>query len=170
MATTFKQGNVSFKMFFDRAKVLEQLSKKEERVLNRTGGEGRQTIKRSMRPGGKAGKASMPGEPPRWQTKKLRDAIFYGYDGSTRSVVIGPIKSQSASKQNVPLLLEQGGQVQNALVRVAEDRPRKKKKQKYRYIRQDITIAPRPYVGPTSVNHPKILAQLKTNIERYKLL
>ena len=167
--STFKAGNVSVDMFFDRAKVLDRLHKKEISVLNRTGGESRNTVKRSMRPGGKKGKSSEPGEPPRYQTKKLRDAIVYGYDEQNHSVVIGPLKAR-AKAENVPHILEYGGTVPNALVRVVEKTGKRKKDTKYKYVRKTVKIAPRPYVGLKSVNYPKMIGFLKKNIAQQKLL
>jgi hypothetical protein len=174
--TRFRRGGVTVDMFFDRAKVLDRLEKKEARVLNKTGGEGRQTVKRSMRPGGKAGKTAAPGEPPRWQTKKLRDGIFYGYDASNRSVVIGPIRT-SAKQRDVPRILDQGGPVRNALVRVKETRTPQElgvsateaKKRKFRFVRASFTLQPRPYVSPRSVNYPKILEFFRKNLEQLPL-
>ena len=174
--TRFRQGGVTFDMFFDRAKVLDRLEKKEARVLNKTGGEGRQTIKRSMRPGGKSGITSKPGEPPRWQTKKLRDGIFYGYDSRTRSVVIGPIRT-SAKRRDVPRIIDQGGPVRDVLVRVKETRTPQEmgvnateaKRRKYRFIRASFTLRPRPYVSPRSVNYPKIIEFFRKNLEQLPL-
>lgn len=65
---------------------------------------------------------SRPGEPPRNQTGKLRDNIFFWYDPDERSVSIGPGLFQR--NRDVPGLLEHGGHTRRGV------------------------LAARPYMGP----------------------
>jgi hypothetical protein len=89
--------SVSVDMFFDRQKLIGQMSKAQRRALNRAGATIRTIAKRSMRPR-KLGIASAPGQPPHRHRNKggkgvsegLYKSILYGYDAATESVVIGP--------------------------------------------------------------------------------
>jgi hypothetical protein len=89
--------SVSVDMFFDRQKLIGQMSKAQRRALNRAGATIRTIAKRSMRPR-KLGIASAPGQPPHRHRNKggkgvsegLYKSILYGYDSATESVVIGP--------------------------------------------------------------------------------
>jgi hypothetical protein len=89
--------SVSVDMFFDRQKLVGQMSKAQRRALNRAGATIRTIAKRSMRPR-RLGIASAPGQPPYRHRHKggkgvsegLYKSILYGYDSATESVVIGP--------------------------------------------------------------------------------
>lgn len=89
---------------FDDPVIRRYLDEKARRALNVLGSvtmhEARRLIRRRKRP-------SKPGEPPSSPTGVLKRTIFYAYDPSTRSVVIGPLKTQA--KSNVPQILEYGG-------------------------------------------------------------
>jgi hypothetical protein len=106
-------------MFFDRTKVEKLVGERGAKFLNRVGGFIRTVARRSMRSGGKKRKASMPGDPPRYQTKDkvatLRN-IQYGYEPARQSVVVGPVKLNQKQYLNgrlssgtVPALHEFGG-------------------------------------------------------------
>lgn len=151
-------------MFFDRAEVLKKVEAKERRLLASVGGFARTTIKRSFpkpvkknKPGEppRDSKPSPPGHPPRRQTGILYDAIFFGYDSSSRSVVVGPLKrSTKSGASDTPVVLNEGGVVRNALLRVVEGRGKKRRE---RFFRKTFTLKPRPYVGPKSQKHEVIL-------------
>lgn len=102
--------SVSVDMFFDRQKLIGQMSKAQRRALNRAGATIRTIAKRSMRPR-KLGIASAPGQPPHRHRNKggkgvsegLYKSILYGYDSATESVVIGP---SSTWGPNVHRLME----------------------------------------------------------------
>lgn len=106
---------VDFKMFLDRPHVMQRITAKQRRVFAKTGGYGRQAMRRQMRPGGKKRKSSLPGEPPRTQVGLLRKLIYFGLDNEQETVVIGPElthgakKTQALGGQTVPELLDQGG-------------------------------------------------------------
>ena len=105
--------------FFDRAKVERMVDQKTRKALGRIGALVRQVARRSIR---KRKAASAAGSPPSSHTGKLRDNIFFAYDPSTTSVVIGPTPFNGRSyvavpgggsliAGAVPSVLERGGKV-----------------------------------------------------------
>lgn len=98
-------------LFFDRKRVIDAFGAKGQaamKKLSRIGAFVRQTARTSMRPGGKKGKTSPPGTPPRTHVGTLKKLLYFAYDQSAHSVVIGP---QLFKKGGVPGLLEFGGSV-----------------------------------------------------------
>ena len=144
--------SVDFTAFFDRQKVQRAMDRKTNRVLAQTGGYARQIVRRSMRPAGKKGKTSQPGEPPRYHTKLLRDNIFFQYDKITKSAVVGArlINGHKprgkSNRSTIPELLEFGG-----TVRV------KRKTMRYR---------PRPYIAPAT---PKAAEKMREKMRTIPL-
>lgn len=98
--------------FFDREAVQRKVDLATRRVLSRFGAFTRTRAKSSIRrPPKKSGlRASEPGRPPYSHTGLLRKFIFFAYDGSRHSVVIGPAKL-SDKRGSAPELLEHGGSV-----------------------------------------------------------
>ena len=97
--------------FFDSAAVMRDVAPKRRKFLSRFGAFVR-TRARSLlnKSGGKSGKTSAPGQPPRKQVGTLRRNIFFAYERSTDNVVIGPVELQSsASGGDAPEALEKGG-------------------------------------------------------------
>jgi len=86
--------------------IRKYLDEKSRRALNVLGSvtmrEARRLIRKRTQP-------SKPGEPPSSPTGTLKRTIVYGFDPSTRSVVVGPYRTRS--KVNVPHVLECGGYV-----------------------------------------------------------
>lgn len=108
--------NVDFKMFLDRPHVMQRITAKQRRVFAKSGGFGRQAMRRQMRPGGKKHKSSQPGEPPRTHGDRLlRKLIYFGLEPEAETVVIGPElthggkKTKALGGQTVPSLLDDGG-------------------------------------------------------------
>lgn len=98
---------VEFKrMFFDRDAVMRKADAATRRALSRFGAFVRRTAKGSIR---KRKKASPPGSPPSSHTGLLKKFIFFGYDPSARSVVIGPARLNQKGQGDAPSLLEYGG-------------------------------------------------------------
>jgi hypothetical protein len=114
--------------FLDAPKVIAATTRAERSVLYKVGSRVRRKSRQSMKPGGKKGKTSAPGEPPRYQTRKLKDRIFFKFDFGERSVVVGPEPYGSRNAR----ALEEGGIV---TVRTKKKRVRRK-------------IAARPFMGP----------------------
>ena len=98
------------KLFFDRFKVIQATEKAERKQLSRFGFRVRRRARDLLRKP-RNGKSAPPGQPPRLDTGLLRDFVFYVYESSRRSVVIGPalLNGRSWSNVTVPELLENGG-------------------------------------------------------------
>lgn len=140
---------VAKSMFLDRAKVMAAVERAKLRVLNRAGSMTRITMRRMIR---KRKGHSAAGSPPHSHGQHLlRNKIFYGYDSSADSVVIGPEKL--AIKGNVPEVLEFGGSVdvkesrlsggrwmQSRFVKDRDGRPERVRK---------VDQEPRPFAAPS---------------------
>ena len=83
----------------------------------------------------------------------------------------------TTKQRDVPRILDQGGQVNNVLVRVKETRSPQQlgvsaneaRKRKFRFVRASFRLQPRPYVSPQSVNYPKIIEFFRKNLEQLPL-
>jgi hypothetical protein len=96
--------------------VIAKMDKTERKVLSKFGAYVMTASRRSMRSGGKKGKASRPGEPPRSHSanglRRGHHAVQFGYDISSRSVIIGPEKMNHVvhnASGTIPEILEFGG-------------------------------------------------------------
>lgn len=102
----------SFDSFIDRPGVFDAVDAKFQKVFGRTGGFGRQVMKRGMR---KRKKPSEPGNYPHSHQGGLRDGIFFNYDKARRELVIGPLRHAwqppwlPAGIETVPQLINEGG-------------------------------------------------------------
>jgi hypothetical protein len=124
--------------FFDRRAVIRAVGKAKAAVLSKFGAFVRQAARSSIRPGGKKGKVSKPGEPPRSHVGWLREFIQFAWDWRKQSVVVGPARFAGAkSAGRAPGTLERGGPV------LLTSRSRKR-----RLRQQTVRMAPRPYMGP----------------------
>lgn len=94
------------------------------------------TAKRSIRSGGKKGKTSEAGQPPRSQTGTLKRFIRFAYDSSERATFIGPVLLPGRVGKDSPEALEKGG---TSTVEVREDGKRRRRRQR---------IEARPYMVP----------------------
>lgn len=84
---------ISFRMppnavFFNTKEVEDAVDKAERNVLSKFGAYTRSDAKKSMRRRKKG--PSEPGKPPRVVTGLLKSFLFFGYDKSAQSVVVGP--------------------------------------------------------------------------------
>jgi len=131
-------------LFFDRARVKQAMDKATRRVLNRFGGFVRLTARRSIR---RRKAVSEPGRPPTSRTGLLRRNIWYAYDPSARSVVVGPVPIRQRS--DAPAILEYGGVTKR---RVIEVKNRQTGRREFRYSRnvrpRRVRYRPRPYMSP----------------------
>jgi hypothetical protein len=118
-------------LFFDRLTVVRAVDKAKRAALSKAGAFIRTTAKHSIRT--RKGSAP-PGQPPHSHTGLLKRFIFFGYDPSTESVVVGPARINRTT--DAPHTLEFGGTT-------AVER-RRKGKVRARKVR----IAPRPFMGP----------------------
>lgn len=103
--------------FFDRPAIRKAIKPGRRRALSKAGAFVRTRAKSSIRSGGKAGKSSPPGKPPRSHTGDLKRNIFHVYDGPTDSVLVGPV---GFPRKRAPENLEHGGteRVRNKLIAV----------------------------------------------------
>ena len=118
--------------FFNHKKVIAATDKATRTVLSRFGAFVRRTARSSIR---RRKKAAPPGKPPSSHTGLLKKFIFFGYDASRKSVVIGPAKL-SGKSDSIPRTLEMGGR---SVTEVSKKGKSRKKK---------VAIAARPYMGP----------------------
>lgn len=125
-------------LFFDRAKVTNAVDRTIRRNLSRFGAFVRKRARSSIRT---RKRISAPGQPPTNRTGLLKRNIFFVYEPSRRSVVIGPVLLNGGS--GAPELLEHGGTV----------------------IRRDVRMnyRPRPYMGPAFEAEQDNLSRLWRN-------
>lgn len=114
-------------LFFDRTRVTDAVDRTTRKNLSRFGAFVRKRARSSIRT---RKSISNPGQPPTNRTGLLKRNIFFVYEPSRRSVVIGPVLLNSSS--GAPELLEHGGTVIREV--------------KGRSVR--MTYRPRPYMGP----------------------
>lgn len=145
-------------MFFDREAVTDAVDRASKTVLSKIGAFIRQDAKRSIRPAGKKNISSNPGEPPRSHTGLLKKFIFFGYDTSTRSVVIGPAKLNGVKGKDVPSILEFSGTT------TVDDFDEKKRKFTGK---KRVHIAARPYMTPAAnKNYSKLPAMWANSVTK----
>ncbi len=110
--------NTSTTLFFDGTRVLNKLSAAEQSVNSKMGAFVMTDARRSIRSSGKSGAPSKPNTPPRYHSKELGlrygfGNIVFGWDPSTRSVVVGPRKLNhmvlKGTHDTIPEILEFGG-------------------------------------------------------------
>ena len=99
-----KIGMVTKSMFFDTAKVKKAVSSGTRKVLSKFGAFVRTAARHSIR---KRKAVSEPGQPPSSHVGLLRKLIYFGYDPTRKSVVIGPTPLHGTAE--APPLLEYGG-------------------------------------------------------------
>jgi hypothetical protein len=121
--------------FFDRETVLRATDAATRRVLSKS----------SIR---KRRKSSLPGKPPSSHVGLLRNLIFFTYDASARSVVIGPVLINRST--GAPEVLEHGG-----LAKIDDGKR----------VRR-VPIAARPYMGPAlQAELPGLPAMWKNSVK-----
>jgi len=143
--------------FFDRKGVLDAVGKQTADALRSGGALIRTIMRRSIRPAGKSGKPSQPGQPPRGHGQQLlRSLIYFHFVRGTvlrnHSVWVGPVLSNSPS--GAPEALEFGATIRvpkGTMMRVPAGRDARGRSQPDRYVpgpERVIRIEPRPYLGP----------------------
>lgn len=93
--------------FFDRQRVFDATTRAERRVLSRFGAFVRQRARTSIR---RRALPSPPGQPPSSHVGLLRRHLYFAWDGTQHSVVIGPVHLNQR-QGDAPRLLEDGGTV-----------------------------------------------------------
>lgn len=89
--------------FFDQAAVRTALDAGTRKALSKFGAFVRQRARSSIRT---RKKSSPPGQPPSSHEGSLKRLIFFAYDASAKTVVIGPVPFRAGE---APSLLEHGG-------------------------------------------------------------
>jgi hypothetical protein len=136
------------KMFFDKKAVRDKVDRGTRRVLSRFGAFVRRGARSSIR---KRKKVSAPGAPPSSHTGLLKKFIYFGYEPSNRSVVIGPVRLSQNDRGQAPELLEYGGST-------TLQRRGKRVRANYRG---------RPFMGPAfKQEQPKLPAMWRDSITR----
>ena len=134
--------------FFDRAAVLKAADKQTRAVLSKFGAFVRRTAKGLIR---KAKKPAPPGKPPHGHGQQLlKKFIFFSYEPSRRSVIIGPAKL-NGMVGNAPEALEKG------------KRSKIVTRRRGRRIVKTATIRARPYMGPAAAKEQTKLPALWAN-------
>lgn len=143
------------KAFFDRAAVTKSVDAARIKGLGRFGAFLRTQARSSLR---KRRKASLPGQPPSMHEGSIKRLLFFSYDPSTRSVVVGPARfaakqsSIQAVGKTVPELLEKGGKLAVQEVQLSGGLwvgSRRKLDGKARPTRtRGATIQARPFMNP----------------------
>lgn len=132
-------------LFFDKPTVLRAVDKAQRAGLSKAGAFIRTAAKRSIRT--KQGSAP-PGRPPHSHTGLLKRFIFFGYDPTTESVVVGPARVNRTT--DAPHTLEFGGTTTI------------KRRRKGKVCARGVRVAPRPFMGPAlekeRLNLPKTWA------------
>ncbi len=130
--------------FFDRPAVQRAVDRAKLQGLREAGSFIRTRARSSM--GGKVKRAlpRRPGQPPRVREGSLKRLLFYVYDRSTESVVVGPVAFRRR-KVPVPALHEFGG-----VVKTRRRRPQEIKRGTPPFGKEVRTaVMPRrPYMGP----------------------
>jgi len=159
-----KKTLLETEFFFDKPLVVNAVDKATRRVLSRFGAFVRRTARRSIRrpkrkrladmtklerrsyhiTGRKPFASSKPWEPPRSQTGRLKNKIFFWYETDERAVTIGPVLF---GRGDAPGVLERGG-----VVSFAGGSRR-------------AVIQPRPYMGPALARElPKLPGMWRDSI------
>ncbi len=151
-------------LFFDRAAVQRKLKPANRQALSRAGAFVRTSARSSIRPR-KA--VSAPGSPPSAHTRRSPNlrTIFFAYDPRTESVVVGPVRFNSAG---VPRILELGGNVTltQTLVGKAWLTNRKQINPRQPVRMKTIKYAPRPFMNPALAANQSKLPSLWANSVR----
>jgi hypothetical protein len=133
--------------FFDRPAVQSATDRATNRNLSRFGAFVRTRSRSSIR---KRKGVSEPGQPPSSHVGTLKKSIFFSFEPTNKSVVIGPTRTSGAG--TAPELLEHGG-----TSRFVPPRQRRPVAARYR---------PRPFMTPAFVEEQKRMPDLWRNSVR----
>lgn len=150
--------------FFDKPRVLNALDKARLRALSKAGAFIRKRARSSMR---RSPSYSKPGRPPHAHVGLLKTMLFFSYDRSRESVVIGPVALSRSS--DVAPLLEFGARVTarherwaaTKIAMTSSSSVVRRRAQRASDRRWQVTLvakagdrlvyAPRPFMGPALV-------------------
>lgn len=147
------------RVFFDKPAVLGAVDKATRQVLSRFGAFVRRTARQSIR---KRKGISKPGHPPSSHTGLLKQFIFFAYEPSRRSVIIGPEKLTGRVGQTALPALEYGGE--STTWDMVSRREHVNDRGVYRVHRgkqyRQIRIQARPYMGPAFAKEKPKMPQM----------
>lgn len=155
------------KSFFDRQKVATRVEKVRLKNLSKCGAFVRTAARSSLR---RRKRTSLPGQPPSVHSTDafatLKNILF-GYDASTKGVIVGPV-AINGNKQDVPRLMEKGGfakrRAKYAPARTAKGRIKKRGVQVVRLKNErTANYEPRPFMGPALRREMKKFAKVWKN-------
>jgi hypothetical protein len=128
--------------FFDSKKVLKTVDKQTRQVFSKFGSFVRQTARGLIR---KGKKPSKPGKPPHGHGPQLlKRFLFFSWEPTTRSVVIGPAKL-NGTIGSAPEALEKGKRTKIVSTR------------NHQRVKRTATIRPRPFMAPAVAKELKTL-------------
>jgi len=88
--------------FFDRQKIIDATTKAQRANLSKAGAFIRTRAKSSMR---KRKASAQPNQPPSAHgNPQLKNLLYFAYDPSSKSVVIGPTRTLASTETPVPCL------------------------------------------------------------------
>jgi hypothetical protein len=146
---------IKFKsMFFDRKAVIDAVDKATRKVLSKFGAFVRTSARSSIRT---AKGRSKPGRPPHSHSGLLKRFLFFGWDPSSRSVVIGPEKLNGKNYGDAPDVLEHGGDT------VIKGYPLSRAQIKKYPNGKKIIIKKRPYMDPALEKNIDLLPPMWRN-------
>jgi hypothetical protein len=135
--------------FFDRAAVLNAVDKATLQVMSKFGAYVRRSARRSIY---KRPRVSRPGKPPSSHLGILRDKVFFSWDASRRSLIVGPVLA--GSRTGAPEILEYGGEAEIV------------KREKGGTKTARVQIAARPYMAPAlAKEEPKLPGMWRDSIK-----
>jgi len=136
-------------VFFDGEEINKRKDKEKVKALMAAGAFVRTIAKRSIKKGGKKGKVSSPGQPPRRHVTPGISTIFFVHEKRNDSVIVGPVKFNTGGPK-ILQTLEGGGSI-----KAIRTNPKTKKKES-----KVIKIKPRPFMAPAKEKAlPQLLAK-----------
>ena len=138
-------GMVTKEMFFDSRAVTSAVDRATRRVFSKFGAYVRTAARSSIR---RRKGVSTPGRPPSSHVGLLKKSIFFAYDPTRKSVVVGPAKLHSGTG-GIPRLLEEGGRARlpvDRFVFTSVGGRRRAKREVIGY--KSVVFQPRPFMGP----------------------
>lgn len=133
--------------FFDRQAVISAVDKASRKVFARSGALVRAIARKSMRRVRPDAPPAPPGSPPRSRKGLLKRFMFYVFDPSSKTVVVGPALLPRMRRRDltIPQLHEHGGETRAVIREIRWEKGRRRRvetrKRKLRFPR-------RPYMEP----------------------
>jgi hypothetical protein len=145
-------------MFFDRKGVMHAVDDATRRSLSRAGAFVRTSARSSMRRVKANAKPSAPGSPPRARLGFIKDFLFFSYDASHKSVIVGPARLNGRGGE-APHVQEFGG---TASITVRQGFGKRRRR-----VRVNAHYPARPYMWPALQKNLNVIPeQFRDSIRR----